>query len=120
MLNLFRIGEQVFHRTGTDTKATSNGRPVRLGVWESICPDCGASFRQRHRDRGLRPARSTLRRCPACRPHPLQRDPAAPCYTAGMFGSPRPDTTGGRYGAALPRGTHPPRPLWRAATVAVS
>ena len=73
MLNLFQINEQAYWRTGSETRATSNGRTVRLVVWASDCPDCGAPFTQAHRDRGFVPTKSALRRCPACRNGPGKR-----------------------------------------------
>ena len=50
MLRQFAIDEQQFERVGTVTRETSNGRTVRLGVWQSWCADCGTPFRQERRD----------------------------------------------------------------------
>lgn len=71
MLEEFKLSGQVFLRIGVKLRPTSKGRTVRVAVWLSGCPDCGASFTQAHRlSAGFAPARSTTGRCSACRKGP--------------------------------------------------
>jgi hypothetical protein len=90
ILKLFKIDDQVFIRTGTETRATSNGRTVRLVVWASNCPDCGRPFTQAHRGCGFVPTKNTLRRCGKCRKGPGKR--VAGSRNGGQKFSPSPVT----------------------------
>ncbi len=67
MVTEFRINRQHFVRSGGETRLTSQGRTVRLGVSSSACPGCGNAVDQSHRGVGFAPTRSGTGRCPACR-----------------------------------------------------
>jgi hypothetical protein len=73
MIDAFRIDDQDYVRIGEDGLPTSKGRIVKVALWQSVCPDCGATFVQHHRTRAFNPAKRALRRCPRCRRGPGKR-----------------------------------------------
>ena len=73
MLTQFYLDGQHYSRIGEETRPTDSGRAVRVTLWQSHCPDCGAAFVQHHRARGFDPAKRAHRRCPSCRNGPGKR-----------------------------------------------
>jgi hypothetical protein len=73
MIDAFRIDDQDYVRIGEERLPTSKGRIVKVALWQSNCPDCGATFVQCHRTRAFNPAKRALRRCPGCRKGPGKR-----------------------------------------------
>jgi Zn finger protein HypA/HybF involved in hydrogenase expression len=61
------IGYQRFKCIGKKDSSTKNGRPIRLLIMQSYCPDCGKRFETTITKRALKNNRSLNRRCEKCK-----------------------------------------------------
>jgi hypothetical protein len=110
VLTAFRIDGQLYVRVGEEGRPTGKARMVRVALWQSNCPDCGATFVQHHRTRAFDPAKRALRRCPACRKGPGKRvrnsrnggSKFSPSSTALILSVPRQPSRGAGSGHTEP------------------
>jgi hypothetical protein len=61
------IGYQRFKCIGKKDSSTKNGRPIRLLIMQSYCPDCGNKYETTITKRALINNRSLNRRCDKCK-----------------------------------------------------